>query len=759
MSDLVVELDTPFPESLRIGKGNALFVRGRCYHPDEPLRTLGLVLDGKRYGVAHHSVATPEVLDGTVRVDERGFVLRSTFWTHVPIGALAEDRTVHVVLEATMRSGAVARRVLGDLRLVANDGASDVADAAPLVACIATSDPDVDALRDAIAVSGAAWIVQDDRSSEGKYRLMSELDAAIGRNARREGPVATIEHALARVPREARTVAVVDTASAVLVATLAEMLDKRDAVAVIDRNASRAIVFRRTILDDLLPFPPDAGAFDIGTWVATVAGARGRVVVLGGERSHVRLARSGVRAALVSAARSSSTLVSYDLAQKEIFATVAQLRTGRKAAGRPALRPLAAVAAVRLLNTAFRLRGAQMLERRAQTADAAPSIDAQVGKIEHDMAPLRLAVSESEPVRLNVVIPMIDFRYVFGAYLTIFHLLVALRSRGVRSRLVIVQERPVDQGKWRSELARYPGIEDLLDHVEVVDATDRSRALDVNAGDAFLATTSWTAHVASAAARELGRERFAFLVLEYDPLVHPTGSLHELSARAYDLPHDAIFSTELLRKYFRESGLGVFRHGGMSVAVDNPIDTHELRIDRAPAGVLLYARPEAHAQRNLFEIAVLALRRVADRLPGWRVDGIGSLQPFSIALGDGVDLNVLQRVPLDRYLETLEHYDVGIALQATPHPGLVALDMAASGLVTVTNTYATKSADDLTQISSNLVVAEATIESVARSIGTAIDRASDTAGRIRGAALKWPRTWDEALNLDEILALPSLRLG
>src|SRR4051812_2288567 len=106
MSDLVVELDAPFPKSLAIGKGNALFVRGRCYHPDEPLRSLGLVLDGKRYDIRHRFVATPEVLDGTVRVDERGFVLRSTFWTHVPIAALDEDRTVHVVLEATTRSGA-----------------------------------------------------------------------------------------------------------------------------------------------------------------------------------------------------------------------------------------------------------------------------------------------------------------------------------------------------------------------------------------------------------------------------------------------------------------------------------------------------------------------------------------------------------------------------------------------------------------------------------------------------------------------------
>jgi hypothetical protein len=330
---------------------------------------------------------------------------------------------------------------------------------------------------------------------------------------------------------------------------------------------------------------------------------------------------------------------------------------------------------------------------------------------------------------------------------------------------VIVQERPVDQGRWRTELRRYPGLENLLDLVEVEDMTDRSRRLEVHPKDAFLATTSWTAHVASAAARELGRDRFAFLVLEYDPLVHPTGSVRELSAAAYDRPHDAVFSTDLLRRYFRENNLGAFKTGGATVAVNNPIDAHDLHLaGREPSGLLFYARPEEHAARNLFEIGVLALRRVvAERgseLKDWRIDGIGSLQPFTLPLGSGIELNVLQRVPLDRYLETLDAYDVGLALQATPHPGLVALDMCAAGLVTVTNMCATKRADDLTAISTNLIAPEPTIDGVAAAIGSAIGRANDAGARVAGARLNWPRTWDDALGprLDEMLAFPSLQL-
>ena len=60
---------------------------------------------------------------------------------------------------------------------------------------------------------------------------------------------------------------------------------------------------------------------------------------------------------------------------------------------------------------------------------------------------------------------------------------------------------------------------------------------------------------------ELGRERFLYLIQEYEPFTFPMGSYAALAAESYALPHAALFSTELLRDYFRRHGLGVYAAG------------------------------------------------------------------------------------------------------------------------------------------------------------------------------------------------------
>ena len=82
----------------------------------------------------------------------------------------------------------------------------------------------------------------------------------------------------------------------------------------------------------------------------------------------------------------------------------------------------------------------------------------------------------------------------------------------------------------------------------------------------------------------------------------------------------------------------------------------------------------------------------------------------------------------------------------SPHPSLVPLDMAAAGLLTVTNGFANKTPERLAAISTNLVVAEPTLPSVVAALGAAAGRVGDAEARVRGARLEWPRSWDEAFD-------------
>jgi hypothetical protein len=101
---------------------------------------------------------------------------------------------------------------------------------------------------------------------------------------------------------------------------------------------------------------------------------------------------------------------------------------------------------------------------------------------------------------------------------------------------------------------------------------------------------------------------------------------------------------------------------------------------------------------------------------------------------------------LEDYYHLLPDYDVGVSLMLTPHPSLVPLDMAASGIVTVTNTFDIKTAAKLQAISSNLVVAPPTIEGIKNGLIEAASRVGDIDARMRGTKLNWARNWDEAFN-------------
>ena len=80
----------------------------------------------------------------------------------------------------------------------------------------------------------------------------------------------------------------------------------------------------------------------------------------------------------------------------------------------------------------------------------------------------------------------------------------------------------------------------------------------------------------------------------------------------------------------------------------------------------------------------------------------------------------------------------------TPHPSLTPLDMAAAGMLVVTNTYANKTASKLNEISSNIIPVEPTIDGIAAGLASAISRVDQFAERVAGAKVKWPTNWSES---------------
>ena len=398
--------------------------------------------------------------------------------------------------------------------------------------------------------------------------------------------------------------------------------------------------------------------------------------------------------------------------------------------------------------------------------DPEEEIDGLTAQMRMKVAPLFPVVSDTQPRRINLLVPTVDLDHFFGGYIAKFNLARRLSEAGFRTRIVAVDPTPPLPADWKKRVESFQQLDGLFDKVEISFARDGKEPFRITPEDGFIATTWWTAHLASRLTAQNGRRRFVYLIQEYEPLTVPPGAWTRLAEESYDFPHHALFSTEILRRYFAHHSIGVFAgdpggDGPASLSFRNaitavsPPPASEISA-RTQRSLVFYGRPESHAERNLFEVGVEALRlAVAQGTfgPDWKFTGIGaSGSGREIDLGGGRTLELLPRTGQEDYGRFLAGHDLGLALMNAPHPSLVPIEMAAAGMPVVTTTYGeTKTAEAMAAISSNLITVPAEPANVAGALARAVERSLDVDGRLTGAAVDWPSDWDSAFS-DELIA-------
>lgn len=367
----------------------------------------------------------------------------------------------------------------------------------------------------------------------------------------------------------------------------------------------------------------------------------------------------------------------------------------------------------------------------------------------------RVEVTGASP-RINLFLPEIALQRFFGGYHSKISLITRLRERGIATRLVLVDEPFVDHDQVAKVIGAFPELEVGLGESEIVAPGNRLEPLQLGRSDVLMATTWWSAHMVNDLRQQLGRERFLYFIQEYEPFTFSMGTWYRAAEQTYDFPHDAVFSTETLEGFFRQQSMGVFGPkavaGATSQPFRNPITglreiSRQPRAGRRPR-MLFYARPQHNESRNMYEFGLAALRLAAaelgDALEGWELVGVGSDRNTAIDIGSGRSLRMIQKLDSYSYREMLAASDVGLALMYTPHPSLVPLEMAAAGMVTVTNACMSKTAESFVGVSDLIRVAEPDVEAIAAELVRAFREAM--AGEVQRPPLDWPTSPAEAFS-------------
>ncbi len=107
----------------------------------------------------------------------------------------------------------------------------------------------------------------------------------------------------------------------------------------------------------------------------------------------------------------------------------------------------------------------------------------------------------------------------------------------------------------------------------------------------------------------------------------------------------------------------------------------------------------------------------------------------------------------------LGSHDVGLSLMFTPHPSLVPVEMASAGLLTVTNSFDTKTPESLRAVSENLIVTEPSIDGVVDGLREAVGRVGEHEARVAGGAVDWSSDWERTFGPDTMQRINELLAG
>ena len=354
--------------------------------------------------------------------------------------------------------------------------------------------------------------------------------------------------------------------------------------------------------------------------------------------------------------------------------------------------------------------------------------------------------------RVWILLPSINPDISFGGYTALYALMSALHAAGFGLSLLVTEEEVANK---RYFLFRQTS-ERLRETFRQASVFTKATLIDeeLASDDLVLCYSVWDVHIGAEIAALTGQPVPYLLAQEYEPVFYDNSSVRVVCESKYAIPHFPIINSRLLGNFFRHHRIGVFASDvGQRYAV------FEHKINRLNAGTVesmsarsdrllaLYARPEGHAARNLFEVAILALQAccgAGDFGPEWRFIGLGALSEMPpIVLGGGHTLRLEQKLPEEDYVTLMGALDIGVSLMFAPHPSVVPFEFATTGALVVTNVYENRSRAELLDICGNFVPCEASIEGVTASLREALVRLSDVEKRVANIYQPQQTTWEE----------------
>ena len=328
-----------------------------------------------------------------------------------------------------------------------------------------------------------------------------------------------------------------------------------------------------------------------------------------------------------------------------------------------------------------------------------------------EVSPIECRESEFEEKRINILLPALSEKYVFGGISTALAFFEALGSKYENLRIILTDEQHFTAADNRRFADwRIVSLDDGDSSGKcIVAAGDRyNRSLSVGKNDIFVATAWWTAFCAKqiqAWQHEhygLGKiQKFVYLIQDYEPGFYAWSSKYALAESTYreSEKYIAVLNSKELKDFFDKEGYVFYNKHYFEPTLHPKLKDRLVRCKTVAKEnrCLVYGRPGV--ERNAFELIVMGLREWVKNNPknGFSFVSAGEKHQ-DIDLGYGYKLCSVGKLSIDEYAEELARASVGVSLMISPHPSYPPLEMAAFGVRVITNGYGVKNLSKLTTL-------------------------------------------------------------
>lgn len=353
---------------------------------------------------------------------------------------------------------------------------------------------------------------------------------------------------------------------------------------------------------------------------------------------------------------------------------------------------------------------------------------------------LDVTVDPAAPRRIHVFLMHYFPEIFFGGFAAFFDFVNKIKnSQDIEIKLYVSSGTPPEVHEENvRRVAKYaPKVAAAFDEIELLPPS--ATKVTVSPDCDVLSYSMETHFLASQVGIAIGKTPY-FFIQDDEAMFHPNDSIASTIYSAFSLDHFGVINSQSLLEYFQSAENYPSMHADtgyecvsfenkiLSLKLDRPA-FEALQTGKTRRKLVFYGRPERHAARNQYAFVITALRQaVAAGIFGddWEFWSLGSLDHTGdISLGDGHVIKQITRVSKKDYESFIAGSDIGISMISTPHPGIIHFQMAAFGIVTLTNTGFMRTDENLTEISGNIIPVRLTFSSMLEGLRQAVERAGD----------------------------------